>query len=414
MAGVGISKWLPVVLSHTATFIVGLVGNLLVIYSIAKCRRLQNVTNTFLASLATADLIIIVIVIPIQTPFYFSSKWVLGGALCKLLPYLTLLSSSCSVFMLTALSVERYVVIVHPLLAKTIITPGRTRRFIVILWFVAIVYSFPPLFYRKHKKWSFGNHPPFYTCNNSDDEILGKAYSLYLLLGMYLIPLFIMTFCYVRIIYELWISTKRFKDLQERQMRMRRERYINNNSEPGGVDMVVSFHGGDESDDSEVEIAMKGQPTGRKSKNIVNQQLQGRKQVIRMLIVAVFLFMICWGPVLWLKFAIEFGYIERYSPIRTYLSIAFNLLSYLNSCMNPICYAFISRTFRECFCWAITAGCSSPSPNGTTVTTTTTTHLPVTRTNKAMYRPISLQRLRNSDATDTPDDSPDASPSHHR
>ncbi|XP_070564077.1 cholecystokinin receptor-like [Ptychodera flava] len=181
--------WLPVVLVYGVTFFVGLFGNALVIFSIQKCKRLQTATNFFLASLATADLILIIIVIPIQTSTYFSWQWKLGGALCKLLPYLTTLSSSCSVFMLTAMSIERYFVIIHPLLAKSTMTQARARKIIVVVWVISMVYSFPPLYFKKHFTWSFPNYPTYHTCQTFwPNAVFGRAYSVYLLLGMYLIP----------------------------------------------------------------------------------------------------------------------------------------------------------------------------------------------------------------------------------
>ncbi|XP_070564085.1 cholecystokinin receptor-like [Ptychodera flava] len=350
--------WLPTVLVYSITFMIGLVGNVLVIFAIQRCRRLQNVTNSFLASLATADLIIIVIVIPFQTPTYFSYKWELGEFMCKMLTYLTLLSSSCSVFMLTAMSIERYFVIVHPLLAKSVITLGRARKVIISVWLVAMVYSFPPLYSRRQIAYKNDGHPTYHTCHTYwPNNVLGKIYSIYLLLGMYLIPLFIMVYCYSRIIYELWISTKKSQQLQNRHACARRLCSNGPGSAGGGTNGVLRLP----------------VPTTARTRSLdcvdaVDEQKQiklsrrgdfdqGRKQVIVMLLVVVALFMLCWGPLIWLVFLIEFELVKRFSIIRTYLEISFNLFSYLNSCMNPICYAFISRTFRECFLWACRTCC---------------------------------------------------------
>ncbi|XP_077981846.1 cholecystokinin receptor-like [Glandiceps talaboti] len=353
--------WLPTVLVYGFTFIVGLTGNVLVIFAIQRCRRLQNVTNSFLASLATADLIIIVIVIPFQTPSYFSWRWELGGFMCKMLSYLTLLSSSCSVFMLTAMSVERYFVIVHPLLAKSVITLGRARRVIITVWVIAIIFSFPPLFYKRHFSWEFDNHPTHHSCRTVwPYKVLGKVYSIYLLLGMYLIPLFIMTYCYTRIIYELWVSTRRSKELQNRHVNQRRMycRPISTSQSTIGMNGILDLP-----EHSKTATRQSSRPSllvdEHKHMKLFRRgdADQGRKQVIVMLLVVVALFMICWGPLVWFVFLIEFEFVSRYSYTRTYLAITFNLLSYLNSCMNPICYAFISRTFRECFYWACRTCC---------------------------------------------------------
>nr|XP_006816598.1 PREDICTED: neuropeptides B/W receptor type 1-like [Saccoglossus kowalevskii] len=251
--------WLPTALVYGITFVVGLIGNVLVIFSIQRCRRLQNVTNTFIASLAAADLIIVVIVIPVQMATYFQPRWELGELMCKLLPYLTLLSSSCSIFMLTAMSAER-------------------------------------------------------------------------------------------IIYELWKSTKKARKMQNQTARNEKRIPLNNQEPNGNVTVTVT----DPMSGYElVELEQKK----KKKKKRKTDATDDRKQVIIMLVVVVALFMTCWGPVIWLTFVTEFGIIERFSLTRTILAISFNLLSYLNSCMNPICYAFVSRTFRECFFWACRTCC---------------------------------------------------------
>ncbi|XP_077865434.1 galanin receptor type 1-like [Saccoglossus kowalevskii] len=338
--------WLPTALVYGITFVVGLIGNVLVIFSIQRCRRLQNVTNTFIASLAAADLIIVVIVIPVQMATYFQPRWELGELMCKLLPYLTLLSSSCSIFMLTAMSAERYFVIIHPLLAKSVITKGKSRKIVIAVWLLAIIYSFPPLYFKVCRQNTFYLVTLHYIISNHLLQFIPP----YLLLGMYLLPLFVMTFCYTRIIYELWKSTKKARKMQNQTARNEKRIPLNNQEPNGNVTVTVT----DPMSGYElVELEQKK----KKKKKRKTDATDDRKQVIIMLVVVVALFMTCWGPVIWLTFVTEFGIIERFSLTRTILAISFNLLSYLNSCMNPICYAFVSRTFRECFFWACRTCC---------------------------------------------------------
>ncbi|KAK6178970.1 hypothetical protein SNE40_011436 [Patella caerulea] len=75
-----------------------------------------------------------------------------------------------------------------------------------------------------------------------------------------------------------------------------------------------------------------------------------------MLMVVVFLFTICWAPILFNNLLVAFGYLEELhigylKPMR----MAFFLLSYVNSCVNPIVYAFLSKNFRQSFIFAICA-----------------------------------------------------------
>jgi len=56
----------PVSLIYGLTLLLGALGNLLVIMSICRFRRLHSVTNVFLLSLATADLLLVCVCVPIK------------------------------------------------------------------------------------------------------------------------------------------------------------------------------------------------------------------------------------------------------------------------------------------------------------------------------------------------------------
>ena len=61
-----LAEFIPVLVVYGLVLILGFVGNTLVILGIALCRRLRSVTNIFLVSLASADLLLVSICIPIK------------------------------------------------------------------------------------------------------------------------------------------------------------------------------------------------------------------------------------------------------------------------------------------------------------------------------------------------------------
>lgn len=73
-----------------------------------------------------------------------------------------------------------------------------------------------------------------------------------------------------------------------------------------------------------------------------------------MLMAIILIFVICWAPTLIDNVLVAFGVLEKLhygylKPMRQ----AFLLMSYFNSCVNPMVYAFMSRNFRETFRYAL-------------------------------------------------------------
>ena len=66
LAAVPLTELVPVSLVYGLTLVLGSVGNALVVISICRSRQLHTSTNVFLASLSTADLLLICVCVPIK------------------------------------------------------------------------------------------------------------------------------------------------------------------------------------------------------------------------------------------------------------------------------------------------------------------------------------------------------------
>ncbi|XP_076453478.1 5-hydroxytryptamine receptor 2A-like [Babylonia areolata] len=143
-AGVGVEEetfnWAILVLAPLVVFGIG--GNALVILAVSLERRLQNVTNYFLLSLAVTDLLVSLIVMPFSIINEFTGRWLFGLILCNLYVTADVLMCTSSILHLCTISLERYVGIRYPLWAKN--KSKRTVFFkIVLVWTLALAITSP-------------------------------------------------------------------------------------------------------------------------------------------------------------------------------------------------------------------------------------------------------------------------------
>ncbi|NXS53840.1 GPR25 protein, partial [Brachypteracias leptosomus] len=128
-----ISRWevffttifIPVL--YSSIFLLGLVGNLFVIALMAKKSGGKRMVDTFVLNLAVADVIFV-----LTLPFWVvagarGNRWPLGEGLCKLSSFVIAVNRCSSILFLTALSLERYLVIRKVLDTKTMGSQRRIR-----------------------------------------------------------------------------------------------------------------------------------------------------------------------------------------------------------------------------------------------------------------------------------------------
>lgn len=73
-------------------------------------------------------------------------------------------------------------------------------------------------------------------------------------------------------------------------------------------------------------------------------------QVIKMLVAVIVLYSICHAPCLIDNVLASFGIVDKLNyGILKHIRMAFFVMSYFNSCVNPLVYAFMSKNFREGF-----------------------------------------------------------------
>ena len=101
--------YIPTVIVYGLAFLVGLAGNCLVITAIVGDLKQRSNTTIFLVSLATSDILFLLVCVPYELSSDYIAHWQLGTFLCKVSCFVEMMTAVLTVLNLTVVSIERYV-----------------------------------------------------------------------------------------------------------------------------------------------------------------------------------------------------------------------------------------------------------------------------------------------------------------
>ncbi|XP_029178691.1 trissin receptor-like [Nylanderia fulva] len=295
---------------YTIVFVCCFFGNLMVIFVVTFSRRLRSITNFFLANLAVADFCVGIFCVYQTLINYLMNSWQLGDFLCKVYMFVHALSYTASILILVVVCTERYLAIVHPIKCRSMLTRSRLRIVIGVVWILAAVYASPRFFYVETISNQLNTGDVDIICIANIKKHNKNVLDAVNLVFLYLLPLSLMSCLYTRIAVGLWRSSATLE----------------------GPGLVARSRNG------------RVHHIHTSSRNV----LRARRGVIRMLIAVVMMFAICNLPqqarIVWRHWGSNY---DRTSDFSTLLTVSTFLISYMNSCLNPLLYAFLSRNFRK-------------------------------------------------------------------
>ncbi|KAF7707996.1 C-C chemokine receptor type 5-like [Silurus meridionalis] len=192
------SRILP--LLYSVFFVVGLLGNLLVLWVILKGAQLKSMTDVSLLNLTIADLLLI-----FTLPFlahYARSTWVFGRVMCILVLSVYHIGFYAGIFFIVLMSFDRYLAIVHSVFALRIRTKTYGILASIFVWIFAVASSFPELLHLGVENNATQNVCSAYPKNDQYSDVRSKAIFKMNVLGL-LIPLIVVGFCYSMVLRKL-------------------------------------------------------------------------------------------------------------------------------------------------------------------------------------------------------------------
>ena len=285
--------------------VLGFVGNLLVIVVVVANKQMRSTTNILIISLALADLLFIVVCVPFTAVGFVVPSWPFGRLFCKLYGYVIFVTAHASVYTLVLMSLDRYLAVVHPIRSMTIRSERNAYLAIGLTWLV-IGSANSPIFI-EYDLIDLPDYEDCVVCQIADYEDHGRVfYGCFFSFG-FAIPLTIVSILYGTMIHKLLY---------------------------GGMP----------------------RPNNGIAGTKASEGMRVKRRVTKMVVVVVLIFAVCWLPLQVIFLVTSFGnYPDTIEGI--IVKLAFNCLAYMNSCVNPILYAFLSDNFRKSFRKVL--GCAS-------------------------------------------------------
>uniref|UniRef100_A0A3B3TLA2 Opioid receptor delta 1 n=1 Tax=Poecilia latipinna TaxID=48699 RepID=A0A3B3TLA2_9TELE len=273
---------------YSVICVVGLLGNVLVMYGVVRYTKMKTATNIYIFNLALADALA-TSTLPFQSAKYLMNTWPFGQALCKLIIAIDYYNMFTSIFTLTMMSVDRYIAVCHPVKALGFRTPVKAKMINVLIWVLSSAIGVPIMV------MAGCIHTSNITCMlkfPDPDWYWDTVTKICVFIFAFVVPVMVITVCYGLMI-----------------LRLRSVRLLSGSKE--------------------------------KDRNM--------RRITRMVLVVVAAFIICWTPIqifIIVRTMVEIDTRNPFVIASWHLSIA---LGYTNSSLNPVLYAFLDENFKRCF-----------------------------------------------------------------
>lgn len=271
--------------------IAALLLNAFLCWAVYNNHRLRRVTNIYVLALSLTDLLMASLVMPFLCSVSIHGRWISSWSACQFQGYWCVVLAYTAQLMFPLTAVNRYVRVLYPQIYMKVFVKKYILLSISVVSILALCAPLPFLL-RGHE---FAFHPGmmicFYTIENAREK-----QAIYRIVFFTILPMLIVTFCYLRIYRVVKRhATKRLRRVEEAP------------TVPSklSVDDIV---------------------------------------MTKTLFAIIFAFFVCWTP-LYILTAIDTAHGEFRLPRQAYFFATY--LVGLSSIANPIIFGYMNATFRE-------------------------------------------------------------------
>ncbi|KAJ8283611.1 hypothetical protein COCON_G00024610 [Conger conger] len=273
-------------LIYITVCVIGLGGNTLVIHIVLRYSKTESVTNIYILNLAIADELFM-----LGLPFLAAQNallyWPFGSFMCRLVMTVDGINQFTSIFCLTVMSIDRYLAVVHPIRSSRWRKPQVAKAVNVTVWVVSFIVVLPVVIFADVLQDEG-------TCNiiwPEPADVWKASFIICTSTVGFFGPLLVICLCYLLIVVKVRSS-------------------------------------------------------GKKVRSTSTKRRRSERRVTLMVVIVVAVFVFCWLPF----YALNIINLVVLLPADfrgLYYFVV--VLSYANSCANPVVYGFLSENFKQGF-----------------------------------------------------------------
>ncbi|CAL8318015.1 unnamed protein product [Lota lota] len=356
-------------------------GNLLVMVALCKDRHLRKKkTNYFIVSLAFADLLVALVVMPFAAIELTTGQWFYGEIFCLIRTSLDVLLTTASILHLCCIALDRYYAICcQPLVYRHRMTPVRVAVMLGGCWLIPSFISFLPIM----QSWNaigiediIEERRGAASNDTSCVFLVNRPYALVCSAVAFYVPLALMVLAYQRIYVTAMSHARQIETLQRAGSAPSTTGPV---AAPAPTGPAPSSRDGSQA--HAATLAAAASPSPNDKYHSLGSRMRVETKAAKTLAIIMGCFCLCWAPFFVTNVVDPF---IQYS-VPWQLWTAWLWLGYINSGLNPFLYAFLNRAFRRAFLVILCCGdqryarrrsythayslrpCSATSANGTSV-----------------------------------------------